>query len=127
MPMAFEDIRRKRTERLEALRALKKHRGGCVDCGSQENLHLDHRDDETKLFDPADVSNRSWLALFAEWDKCDVRCAYCHIKRHGPRKRTRHVVCTVEGCERPHQARGFCSMHYGRVVARGRLTRGQAS
>lgn len=24
--------------------------------------------------------------------------------------------CTVEGCERPHNARGYCRTHYGRMI-----------
>ena len=27
--------------------------------------------------------------------------------------------CSVPGCERPHQARGFCQMHYRRVLRYG--------
>jgi hypothetical protein len=32
---------------------------------------------------------------------------------------TRHVGCSVEGCERPHRARGYCAMHYVRVMKTG--------
>lgn len=28
-------------------------------------------------------------------------------------------MCKVEGCERPHKARGYCDAHYKRVLARG--------
>ncbi len=30
-----------------------------------------------------------------------------------------HRTCSVEGCERPHHARGFCAAHLKRVVATG--------
>lgn len=28
-------------------------------------------------------------------------------------------MCSVEGCERPHKARGYCAAHYKRVLATG--------
>ena len=28
-------------------------------------------------------------------------------------------ICSVEGCERVHSARGYCSLHYGRVYRNG--------
>lgn len=31
-------------------------------------------------------------------------------------------ICTVEGCEKPHQARGLCRMHYERVRLHGDIT-----
>lgn len=31
-----------------------------------------------------------------------------------PRIRPQPMVCTVNGCELPHNARGLCSLHYGR-------------
>lgn len=54
----------------------------CADCGTRERLQMDHREDTTKLFNPADVSHRSWRALWTEWAKCDVRCVSCHARRH---------------------------------------------
>lgn len=54
----------------------------CRDCGTTEHLELDHRDDTVKLFNPADVSQRSWQSLWNEWAKCDVRCKACHARRH---------------------------------------------
>lgn len=30
-----------------------------------------------------------------------------------------YTTCTVEGCDRPYKARGFCNMHYGRVYKTG--------
>jgi hypothetical protein len=72
-------IRREKIEWLDSYRRLH----GCVDCGAREGLlHLDHRDDEVKLFLPADGRARSWAQLLAEVAKCDVRCASCHMKRH---------------------------------------------
>lgn len=54
----------------------------CADCGSEQRLQLDHRDDTTKLFNPSDVGHRAWTSLWDEWAKCDVRCVSCHARRH---------------------------------------------
>jgi hypothetical protein len=29
------------------------------------------------------------------------------------------TTCTVEGCEKPYSAKGYCNMHYNRVIRRG--------
>jgi 5-methylcytosine-specific restriction endonuclease McrA len=51
--------------------------GPCVDCGSEDDLEVDHRDFTQK------VTHRvwSWSAArrAAELDKCVVRCAPCHV------------------------------------------------
>lgn len=112
MPQTKEIVSLRRQERRDALRAYKLSLGGCVDCGSLDGLHFDHRDDEVKLFNPADVSTRSWTVLFDEWAKCDVRCAACHTKRHQPRRPLLGRKCSVLLCNRPHRAKGYCAAHY---------------
>lgn len=53
--------------------------GPCIDCGSTEDLQVDHVDASTK------VSHRvwSWSAerRKAELAKCVVRCERCHLKK----------------------------------------------
>lgn len=42
------------------------------------------------------------------------RCWACHLKRIQSRKPT---PCSVEGCQRPHRAKSYCSKHYqGRIA-----------
>lgn len=36
------------------------------------------------------------------------------------RPRIRDPICTIEGCDRPHRARGFCDTHYGQWYAENR-------
>lgn len=58
---------------------------GCMDCGyvsDPARLHFDHRDGTVKEFNPSWGAGCSWARLIAELDKCDVRCAWCHAKRH---------------------------------------------
>jgi hypothetical protein len=53
--------------------------GPCVDCGSQENLELDHVDPTIKV----DHKVWSWTKIRREIElaKCMVRCESCHLKR----------------------------------------------
>jgi hypothetical protein len=58
----------------------------CVDCGEADPLVLefDHRDPKLKVAHISKlVSNaRSWKVVYEEIEKCDVRCANCHNRRH---------------------------------------------
>lgn len=57
----------------------------CIDCGSDEDLELDHRD-------PAEKEHHAiWSWSQARRDveaaKCDVRCSSCHSERHAKERR----------------------------------------
>jgi hypothetical protein len=57
---------------------------GCVDCGTRDPavLEFDHKERPTKVAAVSTlVRTQSWSALFAEIDKCEVRCANCHRRR----------------------------------------------
>jgi hypothetical protein len=57
---------------------------GCVDCGYNANakaLQFDHRDGSTKKGLVSQMVKQSTPAMLAEIQKCDVRCANCHIIR----------------------------------------------
>lgn len=58
-------------------------RGGkCVECGSVENLEVDHIDRETKGFDVGKAfAGWSESRLQAELSKCQVLCKKCHGKK----------------------------------------------
>jgi len=56
----------------------------CVDCGQADLvvLQFDHRDGTEKVSTIGAMLNHcSWVKLFAEVAKCDVRCANCHRLR----------------------------------------------
>ena len=60
---------------------------GCIDCGTREGrLDFDHRPGTIRLFNLAHP-RCSWARLLAELEKCDVRCASCHTRRHWREKR----------------------------------------
>lgn len=58
---------------------------GCVDCGYNKYavaLDFDHIDEDTKSFSISQKYGRfTDEKLFAEIDKCEVRCANCHRHR----------------------------------------------
>jgi hypothetical protein len=61
--------------------------GGCIDCGRLSPLAMldfDHRDPTTKAFkvSRALVLPVTVAELAAEIAKCDVRCRWCHTRRH---------------------------------------------
>lgn len=69
----------------------------CVDCGSAEDLELDHLDKTTK----ADHRVWSWSSKRrqAELEKCVVRCDACHNERHAAERRQDHGVGAYKrGC-----------------------------
>ena len=57
----------------------------CVDCGETNKivLEFDHQDSKTKKYDVSILMLGSYSlpTLIREVEKCDVRCANCHMKR----------------------------------------------
>jgi hypothetical protein len=66
---------------------------GCADCGFNDDpdaLTFDHRDERTLSFRISQRAGRSAGVVWAEVDKCAVRCANCHAKRTAARNRLRN-------------------------------------
>lgn len=64
--------------------------GSCVICGYDKNLgalSFHHKEPKLKLFklDARSMANRSSEALEAEYLKCILMCANCHMELHHPR------------------------------------------
>jgi hypothetical protein len=54
----------------------------CVDCGERDPLVLEFDHLRDKSFNIAhSLRNRSWQAVLAEIEKCEVVCANCHRRR----------------------------------------------
>lgn len=80
--MLSEVTREKRAAQRAFLDAFKRALG-CRDCGTTEGrLDLDHRDKREKKMKVSLMVGYGWRALLAEVEKCDVRCASCHARRH---------------------------------------------
>ena len=57
----------------------------CVDCGEVDIivLEFDHREAVTKVDNVASMPKHfGWERIWAEIQKCDVRCVKCHRHRH---------------------------------------------
>ncbi|MBB4986514.1 hypothetical protein GGE06_007482 [Streptomyces sp. SFB5A] len=69
--------------RKELLTYLAEH--PCVDCGELDFrvLQFDHREPTQKARTISDMVRRAtaWNTVLLEIEKCDVRCANCHVKR----------------------------------------------
>lgn len=63
-----------------------KNKHPCVDCLEADPvvLEFDHRDPKTKKFDIGTARSRgiSLASVQKEVEKCDVRCANCHRRKH---------------------------------------------
>ncbi len=57
----------------------------CVDCGETDPvvLEFDHIDHKEKLMEVSNLvrHQRPWRIIFAEINKCQVRCANCHRRK----------------------------------------------
>lgn len=83
-----EWIARRRAEWLEGK--------SCVDCGSTENLELDHVDPAEKIHHA--IWSWSKVRRDAEIAKCVPRCAECHHERHASERRSHGHGGYTRGC-----------------------------
>lgn len=94
--------------RRERLKLILDHlvESGCVDCGETDPLVLEFDHLSDKSFNIGEeFSTRSWDAVIAEMEKCDVVCANCHVRREAKRSNTiRFRLATI-----PRQRRLFWS------------------
>lgn len=62
--------------------------GKCVRCGYDNPLALTfhHKNPEDKEFAITSMMNKSWSAIQAEVEKCELLCANCHIIEHTSRE-----------------------------------------
>jgi len=55
--------------------------GKGVDCGSKENLELDHKDRSQKEFDLSKIWSGSKIKYYEELNKCQLLCYACHKEK----------------------------------------------
>jgi len=91
--------RRSKADRREAVDRYKAFKG-CFDCGEKDPicLDLDHDDPTQKCASVAEMISWGWFLerLEAEIQKCTVRCANCHRKRHRNEKHPLRAILTIE-------------------------------
>lgn len=80
--MPYSDKKKQREyQRKWAKRRRSKYVTQCIDCGSNDELEVHHKDPEQK------VSHRIWSwkedRILEELSKCDILCRECHDKQHG--------------------------------------------
>jgi hypothetical protein len=98
MPMATPEEQREYQRKWIAARRAKWFSDKrCVDCGTKDELQLDHVDRKLKI--SHNIWSWSWQRIATETVKCVVRCRPCHIKKSllyeeagGNYKITRQIV-----------------------------------
>jgi 5-methylcytosine-specific restriction endonuclease McrA len=55
--------------------------GKCVQCGSVEDLQMDHKDPSTKKYSLNQLVFRTHETFLAEVAKCQLLCGDCHIEK----------------------------------------------
>jgi len=55
--------------------------GKCVNCGSKENLHFDHKKKKDKTLDIAHSIDTKEEILLKEIKKCQLLCKDCHLNK----------------------------------------------
>jgi hypothetical protein len=55
--------------------------GKCNECGSTNDLHVDHKDHTKKSFSLAKCWSYSWSILIEELKKCQLLCEECHLNK----------------------------------------------
>lgn len=97
--------------------AIDKLGGKCVECGSTDNLEIDHIDPKKKSFTFGKLWSLAKSKVEAELAKCQLLCTDCHRKKnlidghlqsrfeHGTYTSYRHANCRCELC------RQACATH----------------
>ena len=101
-------------------------RGGrCEDCGSVDQLEIDHIDPTKKTMEAGDALMRRAEVRIPELSLCQVLCAKCHRDKTDAYTRANVTprYCSIEGCTRAHEAHGLCGTHATRIK-RGRNVTG---
>ena len=113
VPYSDPDQRRKYSREWKSARRSEFFAGkSCIDCGSTEELELDHIDPTEK--DDHKIWTWSAARRAVEIAKCEIRCRACHIERHAKQKRK----LTVHGTAAAYRRRNGCRCDLCRAAHR---------
>lgn len=103
--MAWKDIEQKRKYQREwkaARRAKYLKDKSCVNCGSTENLRVDHINPEKKWTHR--IWSYCWKKIYAELKKCQILCEPCHMEKtvEDIRKMRKRAHGTLDGYVKWH-------------------------
>lgn len=87
-------LRRYHARRAEGVRILG---GKCVQCGTQEDLHFDHRNPKDKSFDISKLKG-SYADFLRELSKCQLLCGTHHREKHRSKAQCGTVQRYWRGC-----------------------------
>jgi 5-methylcytosine-specific restriction endonuclease McrA len=104
-------LKRYHKQRLSMIEALG---GECVECGSTEDLELDHINPSTKSFGLNHAWSKKPEAIKTELAKCQVLCKECHAKKsvydrgqspatHGSLTMYQYHKCRCEACRQANR------------------------
>jgi 5-methylcytosine-specific restriction endonuclease McrA len=69
---------------------IKSQGGECAECGSSDQLEVDHIDPKTKKWNPAQIWSRNQSSRDKELEKCQVLCYECHNTKSSAHKSIIH-------------------------------------
>lgn len=121
-------MRKRRAARRKELEDLKG--GKCEKCGSDSDLHFDHRDRSDRKFRLSGAGlDKSWDSILKELDKCDLLCSSCHLAKTIANKETggghNKIPDDAHGSEALYRT-GRCSCEDCRAAAHNaRVRRGE--
>lgn len=109
--MAFDAAYHRKRKRARRKKFLALLGGLCVNCGSNKNLHFDHKDPKDKEIPVSRYLNRKEEFVMKELDKCQLLCQPCHKQKtldnwefgaeaeHGTAWRYKKYKCRCEKCK----------------------------
>jgi len=84
--------------------------GPCAQCGSWDNLEVDHKNPEEKSYNPALLWSRNKEFRDRELTKCQVLCKDCHLektakyqednRKHGTLNTYKYHACRCNACKK---------------------------
>ncbi len=86
--------------------------GPCKNCGSFDNLEVDHIDPSTKAIHTSHIWTREERIRIRELSKCQVLCKPCHQNKTSKENKKEVTHGTISGYYRHRCRCGLCKLAY---------------